>query len=111
MVNVTEFDVPPPGAGVNMVIATVPEMDMSLGLTIIVSSFSLKKIVARGLPLNSICELGANPVPITASVNVVAPAATLAGFSVLITGRGKLITPPQEVSSPMPSNTPVVRIF
>lgn len=111
MVSVTEFDVPPPGAGVNTVIVTVPAAAMSLGLTSMVSSFSLKKIVARGNPLNSIAELGANPFPITASVNVVEPAATLDGLSVPITGLGRLITPPQEVSSPMATTKPAVKIF
>lgn len=109
--SVTEFDVPPPGAGVNTVIVTVPDAGMSFGLTSVVSSFSLKKIVARGKPLNSIAELGANPFPITSRVKVVEPAATLEGLRVAITGLGRLITPPQEASSPMASTKPTVKIF
>lgn len=76
-----------------------------------VNSVSERKIVARGDPLNSICELGAKPEPITASVKVVAPAATLAGLSVLMAGLGKLITPPQDARSKTPSMKTPAEIF
>lgn len=58
----------------------------------------------RGAPLNSIWELGANPVPLTVSVNVVESAATVAGLSEPIAGTGKLTYCWQE---PRSSITPI----
>ncbi|MGB6876639.1 MAG: hypothetical protein WBD87_11450 [Candidatus Acidiferrales bacterium] len=81
----------------------VPEATTSAGFTRTVNSVSERKIVARGSPLNKTVELGANPEPFTASVNVVDSAATLAGVSVEISGTGKLITPPQEAKSSIPT--------
>ncbi|HKV27125.1 MAG TPA: hypothetical protein VJN90_02470 [Candidatus Acidoferrales bacterium] len=98
-------EVPPPGAGVNTCTVMVPGTEMSPGLTCVVSSDGERKIVggvplaaSRGIPLNEIVELGANPEPITISVNVTEFAGTLAGDSEATLGTGKLITPPQDAS-------------
>lgn len=70
-VSVSKAEVPPPGAGVNTATEIVPGKGISLGLTVVLSSLcpNWSKIVGRGDPLNSIRELGANPVPFTTSVN------------------------------------------
>lgn len=81
----------------------VPEDTSVLGLTKTVNSVCERKIVVCGTPLKVTVELGANPEPSTASVNVVVCVATLAGFSPEIAGTGKLITPPQEAKSSIPT--------
>ncbi len=111
MVSVTIFEVPPPGGGVITKMLIVPEARTSPGFTKTVNSVSERKIVARGRPLKFTVELGANPEPFTASVNVVDSAATLAGVSVEIAGTGKLTTPPQEVKSSIPTINAAVESF
>lgn len=64
-----------------------------------------------GLPLNSICELGANPVPFTVNVKVVESAVALAGLRVEIDGTGKLIYSSQDAESRIPRSNPAVVSF
>lgn len=65
----------------------------------------------RGLPLNSISELGANPVPFTVNVNVVESAVTLAGLREVIPGTGRLIYSSQDAKSRIPKSNPAVVSF
>lgn len=64
-----------------------------------------------GLPLNSISELGANPVPFTVNVNVVESAVTLAGLREEIPGTGKLTYSSQDAKSRIPRSNPAVVSF
>lgn len=64
-----------------------------------------------GTPLNSIVELGANPVPFTVNVKVVESATTLAGLTEVIPGTGKLIYSSQEAKSRIPAINAAVVSF
>ena len=100
-------EVPPPGAGVNTCTLIVCGKAMSLGLTCVVSPV-VRKIVCRGVPLNKIVELGANPEPFTCSVNVTEFSGMLEGERELTTGTGRLMTPPQEESKISPASKATV---
>ena len=57
--------------------------------------------------MNRICELGANPVPLTVKVKVTEPATTLEGESEEMLGVGRLMTPPQDATTvALASKTP-----
>lgn len=60
------------------------------------------------MPLNSISELGANPLPFTVNVNIVESATTLAGLTEEISGTGRLIYSSQDAKSRIPAINPAV---
>jgi len=103
-------EVPPPGAGVNTCTLIVSGKAMSFGLTCVVSSDGERKIVCRGVPLNKIVELGANPEPFTWSVNVTEFSGIVEGERELTAGTGRLMTPPHEVSKISPASKATVEI-
>lgn len=86
--NVTEFDVPPPGNGLNTVTAGVPTAVTSLAGMEAVSCVEETKDVVRGFPLMFTTEEFTKFVPFTVSVKAPEPATTLVGESVVIVGTG-----------------------
>jgi len=88
MVNVTEFDVPPPGVGFVTVTAGVPALATSPARIAAVSCVALTKVVVRGLPPKFTDELEIKFVPFTVNVNAPDPAAAFAGEILLIVGTG-----------------------
>ena len=69
------------------------------------------RLKVRGIPLNSMSELGANPFPLTVSVNVVEFAGALAGLSDVIDGTGRLMYSWQDARSTIPRSNPPVASF
>lgn len=61
--------------------------------------------------MNSMSELGANPVPLTVSVNVVEFAGTFAGLSDVTDGTGRLMYSWQDARSTIPRSNPPVASF
>lgn len=86
--NVTEFEVPPPGKGLNTVTAGVPTAVISLAGMEAVSCADETKVVERGLPLIFTTDEFTKLVPFTVSVNAPEPATTLVGESVVTVGTG-----------------------
>jgi hypothetical protein len=78
-VKLTEVDVPPPGAGENTVIASVPGLAISLAGLDAVSDVDDINVVGRAEPLTRTTEPVTNPLPVTVRVNAPAPAARLVG--------------------------------
>jgi hypothetical protein len=74
MVNVSLFEVPPPGAGVITVTAAVPAVATSELRMVAVSVVLETNIVARGLPFQSTVDDEINPVPVSVSVKPGFPA-------------------------------------
>ncbi len=88
--NVTEFDVPPPGKGLNTVTAGVPTAVTSLAGMETVSCVDETKVVVRGLPLMFTTDVLTKFVPFTVNVNAPEPATTLVGERV-VTRRQRII--------------------
>lgn len=88
MVNVTAFDVPPPGAGFVTVTAGVPLLVTSLAGIAAVSCVELTNVVVLAFPLKFTVDPFIKLEPFTVSVNAPDPAATLAGCSVVTAGTG-----------------------
>src|SRR5882672_8107419 len=79
-------DVPPPGAGVNTVMLSVPACARSLASTVAVSDVLLPYVVARAVPFTCTTELAAKPLPVAVSTTLPLPAATVAGVMDVSTG-------------------------
>ena len=88
MVNVTAFDVPPPGAGLNTVTLAVPAAAMSLAGIDAVNCAALTKVVARSDPFHRTAESATKFVPITVNVKAEPPAVAEDGFKLLVAGTG-----------------------
>src|SRR5947208_896772 len=88
MVNVTALDVPPPGAGVNTVIAWVPPSERSAAPSVVTSDVALTNVVARLAPSTRITEFAAKFVPVAVNVNALGPTAMLVGVMLVNTGTG-----------------------
>jgi len=88
IVNVSAFDVPPPGAGFVTVTAGVPALATSPARIDAVTFVALTKVVVRALPLKLTTAPLTKLDPLTVSVSAPEPAVALAGCSVLIAGTG-----------------------
>jgi hypothetical protein len=91
MVNVTAFDVPPPGAGFTTVMDAVPALAIRAAGTVAVSCVALTYVVVSGLPFQFTVEPETKLVPFTVSVNCAPPAVAEVGLIELIVGTGLLI--------------------
>src|SRR3989442_761367 len=91
MVNAPEFDVPPPGAGVNTVTDAVPCVAMSEAEIAAWSWVALPNVVGRSAPFQRTLDELMNFVPVSASVKAASPATTLLGEIELSVGAGLLI--------------------
>jgi hypothetical protein len=74
IVNVNEFDVPPPGVGFKTVIAAVPELAMSAAVIAAVNCVALTNVVVRALPFHCAVDPLMKLVPVNVSVNAAPPA-------------------------------------
>lgn len=83
-----EADVPPPGAGFTTVTLAVPADATSAAPIDPANWVELTKVVARGLPFQSIIELAINPVPFTVRVNAAEPAVAFDGDKDVMAGSG-----------------------
>jgi hypothetical protein len=88
IVNVTEFDWPPPGVGFVTTTAGVPCVVTSLARIAAVSCVALTNVVVLGAPLKSTDEFATKFVPVTVRLNAPEPAAAFAGEILLIVGTG-----------------------
>jgi hypothetical protein len=88
MVNVTLDDVPPPGVGLNTVIAWVPIDVTSLAGIEALSDVLDPNVVTRSLPSTRTTAPLTKPLPTTVSEKVALPAAMLAGVSDVAAGTG-----------------------
>src|SRR5262249_49603175 len=82
----TEFDVPPPGAGLTTVMDKSPTLVTSAARIVAFSCVELTKVVARELPLSRTVAPLRKLVPVTASVNPAIPAPTTGGLRAEIEG-------------------------
>ena len=91
IVNVTEFDVPPPGAGFTTVTDAVPTVATFAAGTIAVSCVEETNVVVKAEPFQLTVEVETNLVPFTVRVNWAAPAVVEAGLIEVVVGTGLLI--------------------
>jgi hypothetical protein len=87
-VNVTAFDVPPPGAGLVTVTGTAPGVATSVARTAAVSEVALTNVVTLGAPLKFTTDVETKPVPVTVRVKPAEPAITVVGDTEVAVGRG-----------------------
>lgn len=88
IVNVTEFDWPPPGVGFATTTEGVPVLATSAAKIAAVTCVELTNAVVRATPLKSTDELETKLVPFTVNVNAAEPAAAFAGEIFVIVGTG-----------------------
>jgi len=88
IVNVSAFDVPPPGVGFTTVIAAVPELAMSAAVIAAVNEVALTNVVVRGLPFHCAVEPLMKFVPVNVSVNAAPPAPVNVGEIAVSVGTG-----------------------
>lgn len=88
MVKLSEFDVPPPGAGFTTVTAAVPEAAMSPAGIAAVNCVEFTKVVVRAVPFHCATELAMKFVPLSVSVNAAPPAPAEEGTSDVRVGTG-----------------------
>src|SRR5262249_33097898 len=88
MFNVTDDEIPPPGAGVKAVMSRVPGEARAVARIAAVRWVADTKVVARLAPLTRTTELLAKLVPVAVSVRVPPPANALAGLMLDSVGAG-----------------------
>jgi hypothetical protein len=81
-------DVPPPGAGVKTLTATLPGMARSAVVMAARSRVALTKVVWRSAPFQRTTDVAAKPVPFTVSVKAAPPTVTLVGDRLVTAGTG-----------------------
>jgi len=91
IVNDTEPDVPPPGAGFVTVTVAVPAVAISAEAIAAVSCVALTNVVVLAAPLNFTADVDTKPVPFTVRVKAAPPAVALVGESEVTVGAGLLM--------------------
>jgi hypothetical protein len=91
IVNVAEFEVPPPGPGFTTVTDAVPTAATLAAGTIAVSLIEETNVVVKGDPFQLTFEVETKLVPFTVRVNWALPAMVAFGLIELIVGIGLLI--------------------
>jgi hypothetical protein len=91
MVNVAEFEVPPPGAGLTTVTDAVPAVATLAAGTAAVSCVEETKVVVKAEPFQLTFEVETKLVPLTVKVNAPLPAVVEVGLIELMFGTGLLI--------------------
>ena len=81
-------EVPPPGAGVNTVMLSAPELTRSLARMVAVSWVADTNVVARLLPLTRTTEAGVKLLPVAVRVKAAPPAPAVAGLKLVSVGAG-----------------------
>jgi hypothetical protein len=110
IVKFTAFDVPPPGAGLITVTATMPTEAIAAAGMAAVNWMELANVVARAVPPKLTTEPETKFPPLTISVKAAPPAAALVGEIVVIVGTGLPPPPVEAVPLPHParSKTPTI---
>lgn len=88
IVNVSAFDVPPPGVGFTTVIAAVPDAAISAAVIAAINCVTLTNVVVRALPFHCATELLIKFVPFNVNVNAAPPAPVDVGEIVVSVGAG-----------------------
>lgn len=88
IVNVNEFDVPPPGVGFTTVIAAVPLAAISAAVIAAVSEVALTNVVVRALPFHCAVDPLMKLVPVSVIVNAAPPAPVNVGEIAVSVGTG-----------------------
>ncbi len=88
IVNVSAFDVPPPGVGFTTVTAAVPAAATSAAVMAAVNCVALTNVVVRALPFHCTADVLMKFVPFTVSVNAAPPTGPMAGASEVSVGTG-----------------------
>lgn len=88
IVNVSAFDVPPPGVGFTTVIAAAPELAISAAAITAVNCVALTNVVVRAPPFHCATDPPMKFVPFNVSVNAVPPAPVVGGESDVSVGTG-----------------------
>ena len=88
IVNVNEFDVPPPGVGFKTVIAAVPELAISAAVIAAVNCVALTNVVVRALPFHCAVDPLMKFVPVNVIVNAAPPAPVNVGEIAVSVGTG-----------------------
>jgi hypothetical protein len=86
IVNVTEFEIPPPGDGLNTVIVALPALAISLAEIEAVSWLALPKVVGRSAPFQRTRDEEMKLLPLTVSVKAAPPAVAEVGLMLVIAG-------------------------
>jgi hypothetical protein len=105
MVNETEEDVPPPGAGFTTVTAAAPVPARSAARIAAVNCVELTKVVTRLAPPHCTCELAMNPLPFAVKLNAPELIAADGGWMPDRSGMGLAVIAkdkPAEVPPPPP---------
>ena len=87
-VNVTPFEAPPPGPGLNTVTVRGPEVEMSLAGIAAVRLVVLPNVVVRFAPCQRTMEPETKPLPVTVKVNAPPSSTAELGLMPEITGTG-----------------------
>jgi len=82
----TEFDVPPPGGGLNTVTCAVPTSRMSVAGIAALTSVGDTYVVGRSAPFQRTTDVVTNLVPVTVSVNPSPPRLADGGLMLVIVG-------------------------
>jgi hypothetical protein len=88
MLKVRGLDIPPPGAAEDTVTAAQPSCFTSEASTVAARLVLLVREVGSALPFQLTVEAEVKPVPVTVSVNVEPPEATVLGERAEIAGTG-----------------------
>jgi hypothetical protein len=91
MVKLVVAEVPPPGAGVITLIATMRGVVKSAAEMPARSCVALTNVVGRSVPSQRTLEVGTKLLPVTVSVSPPVPAAAVVGDRLLATGVGALM--------------------
>ena len=102
IVNVCEFEVPPPGAGVTTVTDAVPEFATRAAVTVAVSWVEETNVVVSAVPFQRTDELATKLLPFTVIMNCAAPARHELGLIEVVAGTGLLIVNACEFEVPPP---------
>ena len=91
IVNDTEADVPPPGAGFVTVTGAVPAAAISAAVIAAVNCVAFTNVVVLAAPLNFTTDVETKPVPFTVRVKAAPPAVALVGAREVSVGAGLLM--------------------
>ena len=91
IVNVCEFEVPPPGPGFTTVTEAVPTVAIRAAVTVAVSCVEETNVVVSAVPFHFTVEPETKLVPFTVSVNCGPPAVAQVGLIEVVVGTGLLM--------------------
>ena len=110
IVNVSAFDVPPPGAGLRTLTWAVPAAAISLAEIAACNWAPLTNVVARSAPFHRTTELDVKLLPFTVRTRLGAPARAVFGTSEVSEGTGLGVASHTPVTAPRPGPGAVLSI-